>query len=162
MVPVALFALLGLYLFVGALMNRVKVYYFPQVDIYIKIYKPIFNDYGYVYFSEDAEFSPLCEYYLKVLRYDANWVSIHFDAVDGHKLYITEREDLEVFHLDDITADCNSSDIGVFKSAKEFNNVDISSFYINIEGFLNYVYINDVKAHLIRVDPIFQGISYSR
>ena len=45
------------YTYASTNFEKYKTYYFPQIETYMKVYKPLFNNYGYIVFSKDSVFS---------------------------------------------------------------------------------------------------------
>lgn len=57
LVSLLVIAVFVVYLYVSANKEKDRTYYFPQIETYLKIYKPPFRKYGYVIFSKDSVFT---------------------------------------------------------------------------------------------------------
>lgn len=80
------------YLYVSALSEKEKTYYFPQIDIYMTVYKPIFRDYGYVIFSNDSivSFSEDKDF-IRIYKSEVSQIDFVFNPSDSKKIYVVDR-----------------------------------------------------------------------
>lgn len=90
LLPLLIVAVIIVYSYVSAIEEN-ETYYFPQIEMYIKIHKPPFDKYGYVYFSRDSVFSLSGkEDFVKIYRSETNSVSFIFNPAENDVFYFVD------------------------------------------------------------------------
>lgn len=89
LLPLICFTVFIAYLFVSALIETNKTYYFPQIKTYLKVYKPPFNKYGYVLFSKDSMFSFSKNIdFVKISKSETSWINFVFNPLKKIKFML--------------------------------------------------------------------------
>ncbi len=80
------------YLYISAHSEKERTYYFPQIDVYMKVYKPIFRDYGYVIFSNDSVFSfSEDKDFIRIYKSEVGQIDFVINPLNGKKIYVVDR-----------------------------------------------------------------------
>ena len=149
LLPLLVVAAFITYLYISSTVENNKTYYFPQIETYLKVYKPPFNKYGYVIFSKDSvfTFSENIDF-VKIYKSETSSVSFIFNPLEHNKFYIVDRwnnaqinqvsfaikkinrEDTIFFEQEVITGICTQ----ILKP---------NYFEISVEGFLQSMFSTD-------------------
>lgn len=136
-------------LYVSALSEKEKTYYFPQIDIYMTVYKPIFRDYGYVIFSNDSIFSfSEDKDFIRIYKSEVSQIDFVFNPSDSKKIYVVDRWN---------NAKINEVNFDIMKIKREdtafFEQEEVAGFHaqklkaqyfeIFLEGYLQSVFYVD-------------------
>lgn len=150
------------YIYVSAIVEQDKTYYFPQIETYVIIHKPPFSKYGYVFFSRDSVFSSSKNIdYVSIYKSDANSISFVFNPLDINKVYIAEfgnntrihqfsfdMEKINMANMEDTTFYKR----GVVAGAQAYI-LQPGFFTIHVSGYLESVYYGTEEG-LIKAEPI--------
>lgn len=162
LLPLLVVAVFIVYIYVSAFMVKDKTYYFPQVETYMKVYKPPFNKYGYVFFSKDSVFSFSENIdFVKVYKSETSSVSFIFNPAEKSKFYITDRwNNAQINQVNFVVKQINKEDTTFFEQAviSGANTYILKPpyFEIFVEDFLQSVfYIDyDIGESPIKAEPI--------
>ena len=160
--PLFCFLVFIVYCYISALIESNKKYYFPQIETYMKVYKPPFNKYGYVLFSKDSmlSFSESIDF-AKISKSETSWVSFIFTPLGKNKIYVVDRwNNTQINQVDFIIEKISREDTIFFE--QEFIagvNAYILKppyFEISVEGFLQSIYYTDynIEKCPIKAEPI--------
>lgn len=94
------------YCYVSAVVESNKEYYFPQIETYLRVYKPPFDKYGYMIFSKKNEL-PFSENidFVKVRKSETNQISFIFKISESDKFHIVDRWDNATINQVDFIVD---------------------------------------------------------
>lgn len=160
--PLLFVAVFVVYLYVSAIVDNNKTYYFPKIETYIKIYKPPHNKYGYVLISKDSVFSFSENIdYVRIYKAETSGISFIVDPFENNNIYIVDRWN---------NAQINQVNFGIEKIDRGdttfFDEGTISGvntyilkspyFEFYIEGYLHTVWFLDynIDENLIKAEPI--------
>ncbi len=92
--PIWALGIFILYVYISAFFIQEQAYYYTPLELYIKVYKPPFDNYGYVMLSKDSvpSFSEDVDY-LKIRRTAIVNVKLVFNPTENNKIYIADRWD---------------------------------------------------------------------
>ncbi|MDS1031209.1 hypothetical protein RDV77_01035 [Porphyromonadaceae sp. NP-X] len=162
LLPLLAVAIFIVYIYVSTSFEKDKTYYFPQIETYLKVYKPPFSKYGYVIFSKDSIFSfPENIDYIKIYKSATTSVSFIFNPAENSKFYITDRwNNAQINQVNFVVKQINKEDTTFFEQAviAGANTYILKPpyFEIFIEGYLQSVfYIDyDIGDSPIKAEPI--------
>ena len=160
--PLIFLAVFAIYIFVSGVMDNNKTYYFPQIETYIKLYKPPFNKYGYILLSKDSAFSFSKNIdYVRIYRAETTGISFIVDPLENYNLYIVDRwNDAQINQVQFGIEKINRDDINFFDkgSISGVNTYILKSHFFEffVEGYLNTVWFldYDIDENLIKAEPI--------
>ncbi len=162
LIPLLVLTVFFVYLYISANMEKNKTYYFPQIEIYMKVYKPPFNKYGYVLFSKDSIFSFLENSdFVKVYKSETSSASFVFNPAENNKFFITDRwNNTQINQVNFIVKLINKEDTTFFEqtviSGANTYVLKQPYFEIFIEDFLQSVFYIDynIGESPIKAEPI--------
>lgn len=162
LIPLLVLVVFFVYLNISANMEKNKTYYFPQIEIYMKVYKPPFNKYGYVLFSKDSIFSfSENSDFVKVYKSETSSASFVFNPTDNNKIYITDRwNNTQINQVNFVVKQINMEDTTFFeKTVISGANTYVLRqpyFEIFIEDFLQSAFYIDynIGESPIKAEPI--------
>ena len=161
--PLLIAAVFIVYIYVSAAMEKDKTYYFPQIEIYLRVYKPPFNKYSYVIFSKDSvfTFSENIDF-VKIYKSKTNWINFVFNPAENNKFYIVDRWNNTQVNQVDFTVEKISRKDTAFFEQEVIAGVCTSIlkpiyFEISVDGFLQSVFYtnhNGIEECLIKAESI--------
>ena len=166
LLPLLLIAAFILYCYTSAVVDSDKKYYFPQIETYLKIYKPAFNKYGYVIFSKDSVFSFSENIdFVKIYKSETSTVSFIFNPVETNKFYIVDRwNNAQINQVNFVMEKINWKDTTFFEayiipetSGTRAYKVKPPYIDISVEGYLQSVFCTDyggIEEYPIKAEPI--------
>lgn len=163
MFPLLIVAIFFIYNYFLAIKGKDKIYYFPQIEIYLKVYKPPFNKYGYVIFSKDSVFTFSKKIdYVKVYKSEISLVSFVFNPAEHHKFYIIDKwNNAQINQVNFIMEKINRENTTFFEheiiSGICTQILKPTYFEISVDGFLQSVYYSDyngIQEYMIKAEPI--------
>lgn len=137
------------YTYVSTSFDKYKTYYFPQIETYMKVYKPLFNNYGYIVFSKDSVFSfSENSDFVKVYKSETSSVDFIFNPLENKKIYVVDRwNNIQINQSDFIIEKINRTDTTFFEQESIAGaNTQILKpkyFEVFIEGYLQSVFYVD-------------------
>jgi hypothetical protein len=138
------------YSYVSAIKEKDKTYYFPQIETYLKIYKPPFGKYGYVIFRKDSTFTFLENVdFVKVYKSETSSVSFIFNPAENSKFYIVDRwNNAQINQVNFAVEKIDREDTTFFEQEVIAGVCCIqilkpTYFEIFVEGFLQSVFYTD-------------------
>lgn len=155
-----------LYVYILGVINQDKTFYISQIETYVRVYNPPFNEYGYVYLSKDSVFSMSDHVdFLKVRKSDVGDIYLLFNPVERNKFYIRDFR---------MTPSNQDPQINDFYFTFERISLNDTTFYelentehrgykyhlkspyscIWIDGFLNKVFSGDHNSCYREINPI--------
>ena len=140
-----------LYCSVDAYKNRYKTYYFPQIETYMKVYKPIVKRYGYAIFSKDSVFSfSENRDYVRIYKSEISAVDFIFNPLDNKNIYVVDRwNNAKINQVNFDIKKVNREDTVFFEqeSIAGLKTQTLKQMYFNIfiEGYLQSVFYLDYK-----------------
>lgn len=162
LLPLICFTVFIAYLFVSALIETNKTYYFPQIKTYLKVYKPPFNKYGYVLFSKDSMFSFSKNIdFVKISKSETSWINFVFNPLKKNKIYVVDRwNNTQINQVNFNIEKISRTDTLFFE--KEIvagaNTYILKPMYfeISVEGFLQSLFYTNrnIEECPIRAKPI--------
>jgi len=162
LLPLIIVAAFFLYCYTSAVVESDKTYYFPQVETYLKIYKPPFNKYGYVIFSKDSvfAFSENIDF-VKIYKSETSLVSFVFNPSENNKFYIVDRwNNAQINQVNFAIKKINREDSSFFEqeviAGVSTQILKPTYFEISVEGFLQSVFYTDYNKieYPIKAEPI--------
>ena len=145
--------------------EKERTYYFPQIGIYMKVYKPIFKNYGYVFFSKDSIFS--CSEdsdFVRIYKSEVSSVDFIIRPLDNKKIYVVDRwNNAEINQVNFDIRKINREDTTFFEQENiaglKTQRLKSQYFEIFIEGYLQSVFYVDYKVSEIpiEIEPIRIG-----
>ena len=150
------------YIYISANKEKNKTYYFPQIETYMKVYKPPFHKYGYVLFSKDSiiSFSENTDF-VKVYKSEISSVSFIFNPAENNEFYIIDRwNNAQINQIDFVVKRINQEDTIFFEQETivGINTYILKPpyFEIFVEGFLQSVFYidSDIEKSPIEAEPI--------
>lgn len=162
LLPLICFILFMSYCCVSAIIESKKIYYFPQIEYYLRVHKPTFSKYGYVIFSKDSvmPFSESVDF-VKIRKSEVNQVSFIFNSLENNKIYVVDRWNNTIINQADfIFKKINRTDTTFFEqeSIAGVNTYILKPlfFEIFVEGFLQSVFFTDyhIGEYLIKAEPL--------
>lgn len=150
------------YCYVFATIESNKKYYFPQIKIYLKVYKPPFSKYGYVIFSKDSVllFSGSIDF-AKISKSETSWVSFIFNPFESNKIYVIDRwNNAQInqvnFSIEKISREDTTFFEQEFVAGANTHILKPPYFEISVEGFLQSVFYTDcgIEEYPIKAKPI--------
>lgn len=160
LIAVALFIV---YIYVSTSIEKDKTYYFPQIETYMKVYKPLFNNYGYIIFSKDSviTFSENSDF-VRIYKSEISSIDFIFNPFESKKIYVVDRWSNTEFNQSDyIIERINRTDTTFFEQESIIgSNTQILKskyFGIFIEGYLQSVFYIDynLSENPIRAKSIY-------
>ncbi|MDR2684254.1 MAG: hypothetical protein LBB53_02585 [Prevotellaceae bacterium] len=164
LLPLLVIAVFIVYIYVSAVIENNKTYYFPQIETYLKVYKPPFNKYGYVIFSKDSVFTFSDNIdFVKIYKSETSSVNFIFKPAENNKFFIVDKwNNAQINQVNFVMEKINREDttffeqevvagIGYTRALKPIY------FEIFIEGFLQSVFYSDcngIEEDLIKAEPI--------
>lgn len=137
------------YTYVSTSFDKYKTYYFPQIETYMKVYKPLFNNYGYIVFSKDSVFSfSENSDFVKIYKSETSSVDFIFNPLENKKIYAVDRwNNIQINQSDFIIEKINRTDTTFFEQESIAGaNTQILKpkyFEVFIEGYLQSVFYVD-------------------
>lgn len=137
------------YTYVSTSFDKYKTYYFPQIETYMKVYKPLFNNYGYIVFSKDSVFSfSENSDFVKIYKSETSSVDFIFNPLENKKIYVVDRwNNIQINQSDFIIEKINRTDTTFFEQESIAGaNTQILKpkyFEVFIEGYLQSVFYVD-------------------
>jgi hypothetical protein len=162
LLPLLCFVVFIAYCYVSAVIESNKKYYFPQIETYLKVYKPPFSKYGYAVFSKDSmlSFSENIDF-VKIYKSETSSVSFIFNPLESNKIYVVDRwNNAQINQVNFSIEKINRTDTTFFEqeSIAGVNTHILKSLYFEIfvEGFLQSVFYTDydIGECLIEAKPI--------
>ncbi|GAB6013484.1 hypothetical protein [Viscerimonas tarda] len=162
LLPLLCFVVFIAYCYVSAVIESNKKYYFPQIETYLKVYKPPFNKYGYVIFSNDSllSFSESTDF-VKISKSETSWVSFIFSPLENNKIYIVDRwNNAQINQVNFIVEKIGIQDTIFFEqefiAGASTYILKPQYFEISVEGFLQSVFYTDynIGEYPIKAKPI--------
>nr|WP_320058448.1 hypothetical protein [uncultured Bacteroides sp.] len=159
--PFILLGLIILWILAPSFRTTEKLYYIPQVGMYLKIIKPPLSRYGYALFNKDSIFS-LSEKsdYIKVYKSETASFNIIINPNIENKLYFDDRFNFSVPHpVKYNICKINFRDTTFF----EMHNVAGTRtcllkhpyIAITVDGYLESVYTtNSYEEYLNKIEPM--------
>ena len=150
-VPLLFILSVVLYCSVDAYKNRYKTYYFPQAETYMKVYKPVFNCYGYAIFSKDSIFSySENSDFIRIYKSETSQVNLIFNPLDSKKIYVEDRwNNTKINQVNFDIKRINREDTTFFEqeyiSGLKIQIPKPQYFEVFIEGYLQSVFYVDYK-----------------
>ncbi|MDR1181412.1 MAG: hypothetical protein LBL13_05505 [Bacteroidales bacterium] len=163
LLPLLLVAAFVVYCYVSATIENDKTYYFPQIETYLKIYKPPLNKYGYVIFSKDSIFSFSKNIdFVKIYKSETSWVNFIFNPAENNKFYIVDRwNNVQINQINFAVKKINREDTTFYEQEVIVGVctqiLKPTYFEISIEGFLQSVFYTDcngIEEYPIKAEPI--------
>jgi len=160
--PLLVIAVFIVYIYVSASFEKDKTYFFPQIEKYLKVYKPPFSKYGYVIFSKDTVFSFSENIdFVKVYKSELSSVSFIFNPLENNNIYVLDRwNNIEINQSNFIIKKINRTDT-IFFEQESIGGADTQIlkpkyFEIFIEDYLKSLfYIDyDIRETPIKAEPI--------
>lgn len=146
--------------------EKERTYYFPPIGIYMKVYTPIFDKYGYVFFSKDS----VCSFsenndFIHIYKSETGSVDFIMSPFDNNKIYVVDRwNNADINQVNFDIRKINRDDTTFFEQKNimaGFVNQRLKSQYfgIFIDGYLQSVFYVDynVSEDPLMVNPILQG-----
>ncbi|MDD7303785.1 MAG: hypothetical protein SPF56_08930 [Bacteroidaceae bacterium] len=142
--------------------QKETTFYFPQIRAYMKVYKPLLDEYGYIGFSRDGVF-PFSENsdFVRVYKSDISLLHFIFNPSDNKVIYVVDRWNNAKINQSNFMIEKISQTDTVFYEQSSIGGVSIQvlksqSFEVFIEGDLQTVYYVDysVCESPIRARPI--------
>ncbi|MBR3567746.1 MAG: hypothetical protein IKN94_05675 [Salinivirgaceae bacterium] len=139
------------YLYISAHSEEEKTYYFPQVETYMKVYKPVFNCYGYAIFSKDSIFSySENSDFIRIYKSETSQVNLIFNPLDSKKIYVEDRwNNTKINQVNFDIKRINREDTTFFEqeyiSGLKIQIPKPQYFEVFIEGYLQSVFYVDYK-----------------
>lgn len=164
--PLICFIVLIVYIYISGVINQDKTFYIPQIEAYVRVYSPPFNEYGYVYLSKDSVFSMSDHVdFLKVQKSDIGDTYLLFNPVERNKFYIHDgrmipsNNNPQINNFQFAFERISLNDTAFYEPEKtehscDRHNLKSPYFYIRIDGFLNKVFWGDHNSGYIELDPI--------
>ena len=150
------------YLYISAHSEEERTYYFPQIDVYMKVYKPIFRDYGYVTFCKDSIFSfSENSDFIRIYKSEISTVNFIFNPMDNKNIYVIDRwNNTKINQVNFDIKKIDKKDTTFFE--QEFiagiktQILKSQYFEIFIEGYLQSVFYVDynISESPLRANPI--------
>lgn len=135
----------------SAIKEKDKTYYFPQIETYLKIHKPLFNKYGYIIFSKDSifTFSEKIDF-VKIYKSETNSVSFIFNPTEHNKIYIIDRwNNVQINQVNFSLEKINKEDTTFFKQeiicGISVQILKPDYLEISVEGFLQSLFYTNYK-----------------
>lgn len=150
------------YLYTSAHSEEERTYYFPQIDVYMKVYKPIFRDYGYVTFSKDSIFSfSENSDFIRIYKSEISMVNFIFNPLDNKKIYVIDRwNNTKINQVNFDIKKIDKKDTTFFEqeliAGLKTQILKSQYFEIFIEGYLQSVFYVDynISVNPLRAKPI--------
>ena len=162
LIPLLVLAVFFIYLYISANKEKNRTYYFPQIETYIKVYKPPFNKYGYLIFSKDSvfSFSENIDFF-KVYKSETSSVHFIFNPAEHSKFYIIDRwNNTQINQVNFVVKRINKEDTTFFEQTviSGVNTYVLKPpyFEIFVEDFLQSIFYIDynIGESPIKVEPI--------
>ncbi|MGI6078015.1 MAG: hypothetical protein ACOXZH_09920 [Bacteroidales bacterium] len=137
------------YTYASTNFEKYKTYYFPQIETYMKVYKPLFNNYGYIVFSKDSVFSfSENSDFVRIYKSETSSVDFIFNPLENKKIYVIDRwNNTKINQSDFIIEKINRTDTTFFKQESIAGaNTPILKpkyFEVFIEDYLQSVFYVD-------------------
>jgi hypothetical protein len=164
LLPLLIIAAFILYYYTSAVVESDKKYYFPQIETYMKVYKPPFNKYGYVIFSKDSVFFFFFYIdFVRIYKSETSTVSFIINPLENNKIFIVDRwNNAQINQVNFVMEKINKEDTTFFKeyivpetAGTRAYKVKPPYIYIFIEGYLQSIFLaNDSTIYLSKVIPI--------
>lgn len=162
LLPLLIVAVFIVYIYVSASFEKDRTYYFPQIETYLKVYKPPFSKYGYVIFSQDSVFSFSENIdFVKIYKSETSSVRFIFDPTENSKFYIIDRwNNAQINQVNFTVKQISRGDTTIFEqeviSGVNTYILKPTYFEIFVEDFLQSVFYIDynIRESPIKVDPI--------
>lgn len=162
LLPLLVAAAFVAYCYVFETIENDKKYYFPQIETYLKMYKPPFNKYGYVFFCRDSIFSFSEKMdFVKIYKSGTSSVSFIFNPLENNKIFIVDRwNNIQINQVNFIIEKINWEDTTFFEQeiVAGVNTYILKSSYFEvfIEGHLQSVFFTDydIGEYPIKAEPI--------
>lgn len=147
-------------------MNQDKTFYISQIETYMRVYKPPFNEYGYVYLSKDSVFEMSDHVdFLKVRKSDIGDIYLLFNPGERNKFYIRNcrmipsNNDPQINNFQFEFERISLNDKAFYELEKTEHSCDRYHLkppysYIRIDGFLDKVFLGDHNSGYIELNPI--------
>ncbi len=146
-----------MYIYVSASFEKNKTYYFPQIETYLKVYKPPFSKYGYVIFSKEraSSFSKNIDF-VKIYKSEISSISFIFNPAENSRIYITDRwNNTQVNQVNFVMKQINKEETTFFEqeviSGANTYILKPAYFEILVEDFMRSIFYIDYD---IRDSPI--------
>ena len=160
--PLLFVAVFSLYIYVLAVMDNNRTYYFPKIETYIKIYIPPYNKYGYVILSKDSVFSFSENIdYVRIYKAETSDISFIVDPLENNKICIVDwSNNAQINQVNFDIKKINRGDTTFFDEGtiSGVNTYILKPHYFEfyIEGFLHTVWFLDknIDENLIKAEPI--------
>jgi hypothetical protein len=138
-----------------------KLYYFPQIDIYLKIViRPPSDSYGYIFLSKDSTFSNTVDY-IKKRRTELSDIIFIFNPLENNNIFFIDRDNsiIEINQINFSMKETNWSDTTFFEehivAGTKASIVKSPYFCITVRGYLKSVlFANFLEEYLTRAEPI--------
>jgi hypothetical protein len=163
LLPILCFAIFVVYIYVSAVLEKDKTYYFPQIETYLNVYKPPFNKYGYVLFSKDSVllFSDNIDF-AKISKSETSLVSFIFNPLEKNKIYVVDRwNKTQINQVDFIMEKISRTDTIFFEqeivAGANAYILKPQYFEISVEGYLQSVFCTNydsIAEYPIKAEPI--------
>lgn len=142
--------------------EKEKTYYFPQIEMYLKVHKPPLSKYGYVVFSKDSTFTFSEDIdFVRIYKSEVSEVRFIFNPKEKNRFYLIDRSNnAQVNQVNFAIREINGKDTTFFEQEVIAKMGCISTlkpiyFEITIEGFLQSVFYNNgVEEYLTKAKPI--------
>ncbi len=150
------------YIYISASLDKYKTYYFPQIETYVKVYKPPFSKYGYVIFSKDSIFSFSEDIdFVRIYKSDVSSVRFIFNPLENNNIYVCEsNNNIEINMSNFIINKIDRTDTTFFEQVKiaEITTQVAKQKYFEffIEGYLRTIFYvdNNILDSPIKAEPI--------
>jgi len=149
------------WLIAPSFVSKKRLYYIPQVEMYIKIVKPPLNKYGYVFFSKDSVFVPSEQVdHLKVYKSETARINIIINPNVKNELFLDDRFNFSTPHA--VEYKINKIN---FRDTTFYEKLDIAgtSTYelkfpymdITLEEYLESVYVTNYGEDcMVKIRPL--------
>jgi len=138
-----------------------KLYYIPQVEMYLKIVKPPLNKYGYVFFSKDSIFSSSEQIdYIKIYKSETSRINIIINPNIKDELYLDDRFNYSTPHA--VEYKINKISFRDTTFYEKWNIAGTSTYVlkypymdITFEEYLRSIYVTNYGEDLMtKINPI--------
>lgn len=133
-----------------------KVYYLPQIETYIRVYRPSLCKYGYVFLSKDSISLYTGEAdFLKIYKSEVNSIRLVFNPLENNNFYIVDRWNNA--HINQVNFNIKKIDredtaffrIGLVENRYRVPILKPAYVKISIDDYLREIsLINDSTSHL--------------
>ena len=161
LLPLLFVAVFVVYIYVSAIMEKDKTYYFPQIDTYVKIYKPPFNKNGYVLFSKDSIFSFSENIdFAKIYKSETSSVSFIFNPFEKNKIFVVDWcNNAQINQINFIVEKISRNDTTFFENhiiaGTQTYILKYPYIEVFVEGYLQSVFYTDYSGECPnKVEPI--------